>query len=182
MWLAQDGCWWVGTAESKDSRSTRGYLHSRIVEAGELPQSVEGWSESVSGMWQTNRKICACLPSDAADKWREAYQRALQVPVIKIEGVESSTNCQGLYDLMEEESASGEPPVFRNQIDWNTWLYLGEDRRWWIGNETCKNARKAEGRLHSEPIFPGDLPTSCQEWTGFDKDEQWVHQSHVVIS
>jgi len=184
LYVAMDGCWWVSSTVCKDEGKARGYLRSGVVEPGTLPQHVHRWFEFNKGSWQPREMARVLLPESADQEWAHAQVAAKLQPVIEILGVQGP-RFDGLYDLLDtDEMGTQGAPVYQNQVNRHFYLYVAEDRRWWLGEESAMRQRKGgESRMCSDYIRPGTLPFSKGlAWHVYNRtSKEWQLQDTVTI-
>lgn len=182
LYVAEDGRWWLSDTASKDQREARGYMRSDVVEPGVLPQDLQSWRELKSSSWEVNPMMCVVLPESAAREWQLARDEVSQASVIEVQGV-SGPSFNGMYDLIDAEDFQDEVPAFQNQINQDLFLYLATDGSWWVNNADAMMKRAASGRMHSDMVQPGMLPTaSAIGWHVFNRtSKEWEKQDRVTI-
>ena len=57
------------------------------------------------------------------------------------------------------------------------YIYLSVDGSWWVSGREDKDARRAVGWAHSEPMTVGSSPVDAQQWKVLDGKEDWQEQS-----
>jgi len=184
LYMAMDGCWWVSSTACKEEGKARGYLRSGVVEPGTLPQDVHRWLEFNKGSWQPREMAQVLLPESADVKWAAAQDAAKMQPVIEISGVQGP-RFDGMYDLVDVNEAGHQcAPVYQNQINRLFYLFVAEDGRWWVGEESAMRQRKgSESRMCSDNIRPGTLPFSKGlAWHVYNRtSKEWELQDTITI-
>lgn len=182
LYMAVDGRWWLSDTASKEQREARGHMRSHVVEPGTLPQDLDMWRELKSSSWEVNTMICVVLPETAAKEWQLAVEDISRVNVIEVQGV-SGPPFNGMYDLLDLEELKYIVPAFQHQINQDLFLYLATDGRWWISNGDALRRRAASGRMHSDVVQPGMLPTaSALGWHVYNRSsKEWEKQESVAV-
>jgi len=183
LYVAMDGRWWLSDTSCKDQRKAGGWLRSDVVDPGMLPLDVYSWREPKAGSWVVNPMLRVLLPEAVHGEWRGACESALEAPVIQVTGV-SGPRYDGMYDLLDVKGFEAEPPTYQHQINQELFLYVATDGRWWVGSAEAMQSRAGIGRMRSDVIQPGMLPTHTEiGWHVFNRSsKEWEAQDSVRVS